>query len=194
MIDTLRWNLQKAERSPIIAQLSLMPGAYNVVTLHRPSNVDDAAVFGRIVDALTVIADNLPTVFPMHPRTHHNLTRLGLTERVEQMPGLRIIGPLGYLDFLRLMSRAAVVLTDSGGMQEETTCLGVWCLTLRENTERPITVTRGTNTIVGTDPDQIIKEYRARRAAPVADPPIPNLWDGRAAERIAAVIAESALR
>jgi UDP-N-acetylglucosamine 2-epimerase (non-hydrolysing) len=190
MIDTLRFNLTKAEQSTVLQTHGLKPGQYNVVTLHRPSNVDDPAVFRRIADALEVVSADLPTVFPMHPRTLHNLGRLGLAERVQRLAGLRIIEPLGYLDFLRLMSHANVVLTDSGGIQEETTILGVWCLTLRENTERPVTIDSGTNTLVGTDPDRIITAYRRCRAQAASKPPAPELWDGQAAERIAAILAQ----
>ncbi len=189
MIDTLKANLAKAARSTVLQDLGLEAGGYNVVTLHRPSNVDEAETFGRIADALEVIQEDLPTVFPMHPRTVHNLSRLGLAERFQQMKRLRIVEPMGYLDFLKLMARAAVVLTDSGGMQEETTILGVWCLTVRENTERPITLTRGTNTLVGTDPDRIVSAYRRCRSTAVADGFVPEKWDGRAAERIAEVLA-----
>ncbi|MBN1510928.1 MAG: UDP-N-acetylglucosamine 2-epimerase (non-hydrolyzing), partial [Phycisphaerae bacterium] len=121
MIDTLRANLARAEESRILDELGLEPGGYNVLTLHRPSNVDGSASFGRIADALDVIQGDLPTVFPIHPRTLANLDRLGLGERLRAMAGLRIVEPLGYLDFLRLMGKAAVVLTDSGGIQEETT-------------------------------------------------------------------------
>jgi UDP-N-acetylglucosamine 2-epimerase (non-hydrolysing) len=190
MIDTLRANLEKAERSSILEDLKLERGRYTVVTLHRPSNVDDPGVFGRILDALEQITRDLPVVFPMHPRTVHHLSCLGLGARIEQMRGLRIIEPLGYLDFLKLMGRAAVVLTDSGGIQEETTILGVWCLTVRENTERPVTLTSGTNALVGSDPDRIVAEYRRCRATPMGTPPVPEKWDGRAAERIAAILAE----
>ena len=184
MIDTLRANQERARRSTILEDMGLEPGAYNVVTLHRPSNVDDDATFNRIADALEVIQQDLPTVFPMHPRTVNNLGRLGLAKRLDDMKQLRVVAPLGYLDFLNLMAHAAVALTDSGGIQEETTILGVWCLTLRENTERPITVTEGTNTIVGTDPDRVLAAYRRCRSNRVTDRPVPEKWDGRAAERI----------
>lgn len=189
MIDTLRANLERAERATVLEDLKLAPGGYNVMTLHRPSNVDDPAIFGRILDALEEITRDLPVVFPIHPRTVANLDRLGLSGRIRRMTGLRIVEPLGYLEFLKLMGRAAVVLTDSGGIQEETTILGVWCLTIRENTERPITVTSGTNTLVGTDPAKIVAEYRRCRATPRTRPPVPEKWDGRAAERIATILA-----
>jgi len=190
MIDTLRANLARAERSTVLEDLKLERGEYNVVTLHRPSNVDDPAIFGRILDALAEITRDLPTVFPVHPRTVHNLARLGLKDRLDGLPSLRLIDPLGYLDFLKLLGHAAVVLTDSGGIQEETTILGVWCLTVRENTERPVTLTSGTNTLVGTDPARILSEYRRCRTRRVEQPPVPEKWDGRAAERIARILAE----
>jgi UDP-N-acetylglucosamine 2-epimerase (non-hydrolysing) len=194
MIDTLRFNLEKAAQSPILRTLNLEPGGYNILTLHRPSNVDDPETFGRIATALEEISADLPIVFPIHPRTVHNLEKLGFSERFKRMRGLRIVEPLGYLDFLHLMGKATVVLTDSGGIQEETTILGVWCLTLRENTERPVTLTRGTNTLVGTDPQRIVSEYRRCRAKPAGKPPVPEKWDGRAAERIAAILAEHSSR
>ena len=190
MIDTLRSNLEQAQQSTILERMKLEPGGYNAVTLHRPSNVDDPEVFGRIADVLEEISRDLPTVFPMHPRTVHNLPKLGLAERFERMKGLRIIEPLGYLDFLKLMSQAAVVLTDSGGIQEETTILGVQCLTVRENTERPITISSGTNVLVGTDPEKILSEYKRCRTTSIDQPPVPEKWDGRAGERIAALLAE----
>jgi UDP-N-acetylglucosamine 2-epimerase (non-hydrolysing) len=193
MIDTLKANLAKAEKSTILEQVNLEAGNYNVVTLHRPSNVDDAATFGRIADALEVVQDDLPTVFPMHPRTVHNLSQLGLADRFEGMEGLRIVKPMGYLDFLKLMSRAAVVLTDSGGMQEETTILGVWCLTVRQNTERPVTIASGTNMLVGTDPEKIIYAYRRCRSTKMNTPPVPDKWDGLAAQRIAEILATNSI-
>ena len=189
MIDSLKANRAKAEASAVLAQLGLRSGGYNVVTLHRPSNVDDPAIFGRILDAFAEIERDLPIVFPMHPRTVANLKRLGLGGRIDAMRNLKIIEPLGYLDFLKLTARAAVVLTDSGGIQEETTILGVHCLTVRENTERPVTLTQGTNTLVGTDTAKIVAAYRRCRATPLGQPRIPEKWDGRAAERIAALLA-----
>lgn len=190
MIDTLEANRAHARRTQVLESLGLSPRGYNVVTLHRPGNVDDPAVFARIVDALEAIQQDLPTVFPIHPRTRGNLTRLGFAQRIAGMKQLRLIDPLGYLEFLKLMDDAAVVLTDSGGIQEETTILGVWCLTLRDNTERPVTLTQGTNTLVGTQADRIVAAYRRCRAAGVAQARMPEKWDGRAAERIAQVLAE----
>lgn len=190
MIDTLKANLAKANQSSVLDDLSLSKGEYNVVTLHRPSNVDSAEGFARIADALDEIQRDLPTVFPMHPRTRSNLPKLGLAERFAGMKQLKIVEPLGYLDFLKLTGNAAVVLTDSGGIQEETTILGVWCLTIRENTERPVTITHGTNMLVGSDPGKILDAYRSRRATRSTTRPVPEKWDGRAAERIAAILAE----
>ena len=192
MIDTLRHNRAKAEDSPILGTLDIEPGGYAVATLHRPSNVDDAAIFGRILDAFEHVQQRMPIIFPMHPRTVANLTRLGLKQRIDGLTGLRIVEPLGYLDFLKLTANAAVVLTDSGGIQEETTVLGVYCLTIRENTERPVTITAGTNTLVGTDTGKIIAAFERCRATPLDNPPAPEKWDGQAAERIARILAEYA--
>lgn len=189
MIDTLRANLEYAERSPVLEQLGLRPNAYNVATLHRPSNVDSPETFGRILDAFEQIQQDLPIIFPIHPRTVANLKRLGLGPRIERIKNLRIIEPLGYLEFLKLTAHAAVALTDSGGIQEETTILGVWCLTIRENTERPVTISHGTNRLVGTDTDRIVAAYRQCRQSRADRQRVPELWDGRAAERIAAILA-----
>lgn len=190
MIDTLRANFDKAQQSNIVESLGLEAKGYNVVTLHRPSNVDDAVTMGRITDVIDEIQKDLPTVFPMHPRTKHNLAKLGLADRLEGMSNLKIIEPVGYLDFLKLTGSATVVLTDSGGIQEETTILGVWCLTLRENTERPVTIDQGTNTLVGTDPAKILDAYRNCRNKGPGETKTPEKWDGKAAERIAAVLIE----
>jgi UDP-N-acetylglucosamine 2-epimerase (non-hydrolysing) len=188
MIDSLYQNLERSRKSAISNQLGLTEKSYAVLTLHRPANVDDPIVFGRILAALETITETLPVVFPVHPRTRTTIAGLDLYERIEKMKGLRLIEPLGYLDFLNLYSGARLVLTDSGGIQEETTVLGIPCLTLRENTERPITVTMGTNKIVGTDTARIIAAASAALAetprAPVSIP----LWDGHTAERILAAL------
>ena len=184
MIDSLYQQLERSRQSPIRDQLGLTERNYAVLTLHRPANVDDPIVFGRILTALETITEKLPVVFPVHPRTRKTIASLGLQDRIEKMKGLRLIEPLGYLDFLSLYSGSCLVLTDSGGIQEETTQLGIPCLTLRENTERPITVTMGTNKIVGTDTDRIIAAASAALAeTPRARVSIP-LWDGHTAERI----------
>src|SRR5436190_18621298 len=156
MIDSLLVNLDRAKRSTVRADLDLEHRNYAVLTLHRPSNVDEEISLGRILSALEEIARRVPIVFPAHPRTRKMIDELGLAERVKQIKGLLLIDPVGYLDFLQLLSNACLVLTDSGGIQEETTVLGVPCITLRENTERPITVQIGTNTIAGTDTTKII--------------------------------------
>ncbi len=183
MIDSLYTHLAAAARSPVRAELGLKGLDYAVVTLHRPANVDDAATLARILAALAEISARLPVVFPVHPRTQARLTGFGLLERLSvRAPQLRLIAPLGYLDFLRLFSGAKLVLTDSGGLQEETTALDIPCLTLRANTERPITVSAGTNRIVGTDPICIVSA--AHNALDQPRPSRPPLWDGQAADRI----------
>ena len=190
MIDTLLKNKAKADQSPILDDLELQAGSYAVLTLHRPANVDDPEILGRLLDAIDVMQQDLPIVFPIHPRTRNNLDRLGLGGRVAGLRNLRLIEPAGYLDFLKLTSSAKLVLTDSGGIQEETTILTVPCLTLRENTERPITAEVGSNQIVGTDPQRILAAYRQIMAGESARPQIPPLWDGQAAQRIAGVLVE----
>lgn len=190
MIDTLLRNEEKAKKSNILSLLNLNGYDFVVLTLHRPSNVDDPVVFGRILDALTIIQNDMPVIFPIHPRARKNLVSCSLGKRVEEMSGLRLTDPLGYLDFLKLMSNAKVVLTDSGGIQEETTILQIPCLTLRDNTERPITTKLGTNQVVGTNPTTIIQAYRRAVNGAWRKPVIPPLWDGRAAERIVRILLE----
>ncbi len=185
MIDSLRKYLERAQESKIREQLGVADQEYALLTMHRPSNVDDPFVFARLLEALEEISRSLPIIFPIHPRTRKMTGELGLESRLARIVGLRLTKPLGYLDFLGLLSNARIVLTDSGGIQEETTALGIPCLTLRENTERPITVELGTNTIVGTDPQKIILAAHAilasRKKRSVSVPP---LWDGHTAERI----------
>ena len=183
MVDTLLANLDRARARDVPARLGLLAGGYGVVTMHRPANVDDPALLARLVGALEEVAREVPLVFPVHPRTR------GQLEAHRTSSGLQFLDPLGYLDFVGLQADAAIVLTDSGGVQEETTVLGVPCLTLRDNTERPITISEGTNTLVGRDPETIVATARQV----LADPPAaarPALWDGHAGERIAdAVVA-----
>ncbi len=188
MIDSLRAGLAASKKSRALADLGVAPGGYALVTLHRPANVDDAAILPRLTDALLTVARDLPVVFPVHPRTRKRLAEMGLDARVAQEPRLMLTDPFGYLDFLSLTAGARVVLTDSGGIQEETTALGVPCLTLRENTERPITVEVGTNVLVGRDPERILPEVQAVLAGRGKRGRVPELWDGRAAERIAEAI------
>lgn len=187
MIDTLLANRAKAEESTILDNLALVSQQYAVVTLHRPSNVDVYTVFSGVIDALEAIQQDQPIVFPIHPRTVKNLEDNGLMVRLKKLTGMKLIEPLGYLDFLKLMSNAKIVLTDSGGMQEETTILGVPCLTLRDNTERPVTVDVGTNQLVGSEPDAILRGYqKAINGKSLTR--IPPLWDGRASHRIVEIL------
>ena len=186
MVDTLLRHRATAAESEIVSALGLESRGYALVTIHRPSNVDDLGVLCEILDALEVISADMPIVFPVHPRSRSRIESFGLGDRVAAMSGLRLLGPRGYLDFLKLMDESAVVLTDSGGIQEETTVLGVPCLTLRENTERPITLTEGTNQLTGSSKDKIIEAYTRTRSAKKQTSKVPDLWDGRAAERIVA--------
>jgi UDP-N-acetylglucosamine 2-epimerase (non-hydrolysing) len=181
MIDTLLGNLTRAQESNALDRFGLKPGAYGLVTLHRPANVDDPGVLAGMLKAMGEVAERCPLLLPAHPRAADRLTALGLPE------GLRLVPPAGYLDFLALQASARVVLTDSGGVQEETTALGVPCVTLRENTERPITLTEGTNVLAGVQPEGIVNTVHAVLDSP---PPArrPALWDGRAGERIAEVL------
>ncbi|HNQ75383.1 MAG TPA: UDP-N-acetylglucosamine 2-epimerase (non-hydrolyzing) [Pseudothauera hydrothermalis] len=193
MIDSLLASLPRAVPAEALLRGAgldpqVLAAGYGVVTLHRPSNVDHPEVLGPLLEALRQIAHRLPLVLALHPRTRGNLERFGLLGRLDA-PGMIVLPPQGYLEMLGLMSRAVMVLTDSGGIQEETTALGVPCLTLRENTERPITVEQGTNTLVGIDPqallagvDDILRQGGKRGR-------VPELWDGRAAQRIAAHLA-----
>jgi len=188
MIDTLRFNLDKAvpaERT--LASLSGTGPEYGLLTLHRPSNVDDPAVLERLLGLLAELSGELPLVFPVHPRTRQAIRRAGL-ERLLGESRIHLLEPLGYLEMLGLMRDARLVLTDSGGIQEETTALGVPCITLRENTERPITVEEGTNTITGSDPRRIRAVFDEIMAGGGKGGRVPELWDGRAAERIVDVL------
>ncbi len=191
MIDTLLRHKEKAECSEILVRvglaekgdLSIQP--YAVLTLHRPSNVDDPMNLENIMKAVTEISRHLPVVFPVHPRTKKQMVGLniGIADTI------KLVDPLGYLDFLKLMSHARMVLTDSGGIQEETTVLGVPCITLRENTERPVTVEQGTNVIVGMERKNIVDQSLKVLNGNSKEGRLPELWDGKAAERIVEVLA-----
>ena len=187
MIDTLMAHRERARATRVHEALGLEPGGYGLMTLHRPSNVDDSAAFERLMQGIDVVAGAVPVVFPVHPRTRPAVTKSATASAMVEQQRLRLIDPLGYLDFVGLMEGARVVLTDSGGIQEETTILGVPCLTLRENTERPITISHGTNQLVGTDPARIAAGWaRLQVLKPAGGGP--PLWDGKAAERIAGVL------
>jgi UDP-N-acetylglucosamine 2-epimerase (non-hydrolysing) len=188
MIDSLQRCLPLAEKSEVTKSLGLQSRGYALLTLHRPSNVDDPQVLKEILDALDAIQERMPVVFPVHPRTRKQVRDFGLGDRIENMPGMRLLDPVGYLDFLALQAKAALVLTDSGGVQEETTVLGVPCLTLRHNTERPVTVTQGTNRITGPVKDRIVEAASEIFGGDPIEARVPDLWDGKAAERIADVL------
>ena len=179
MIDSLVDQLPRAEDSDVLDRLGLNAGKYGVVTLHRPSNVDDPEVLSGILDALRDVAREVPLVFPCHPRTR---------ARLEALPGgsdgLQLTEPLGYIDFMALVARSRIVLTDSGGLQEETTWHRIPCVTIRENTERPITITEGSNVLAGTDPARIRDLSMQALQKPCGEHPTPSLWDGKTADRI----------
>lgn len=203
MIDCLLRFKEKAETSEVLVRLGLAPASgncdgaarYGLLTLHRPSNVDNRETFLNIVEGLEPLTKDYPVVFPVHPRTRKQIAEFGILDRLPMHNGagpggLILTEPLGYLDFVCLMKSAAVVVTDSGGIQEETTCLSVPCVTVRENTERPVTVTDGTNAIAGTDRDKIraaIRQQLERRTG--ARPP--DLWDGHAGTRIIEVMIQA---
>jgi UDP-N-acetylglucosamine 2-epimerase (non-hydrolysing) len=187
MIDSLHRHLPPALARAPWARFGLEPASFGLVTLHRPALVDDPDLLGRTVRALAALATRLPIVFPVHPRTEARLGDIGVDAPRLEDAGLMLCPPLGYLDFLALEAKAAFVLTDSGGVQEETSALGVRCFTLRDSTERPVTVDMGTNTILGVNPDAIrsIPELLVDKDAPTTDIPF---WDGYAGDRAAAVL------
>lgn len=205
MIDCLLQHQELASQSPILERLGVRlhgtredgsgAGRYAVLTLHRPSNVDDPEKLRGILSAASTLAMELPVFFPVHPRTRKNIEKFGLQNHVRESEnrgrgGIELLDPLGYLDFLALNANAALVLTDSGGVQEEATVLNVPCLTLRENTERPATVKYGTNQVVGGDPDRIVTAARSVLAGRACRHQYPPLWDGNAAQRIVAILRQ----
>jgi UDP-N-acetylglucosamine 2-epimerase (non-hydrolysing) len=184
MIDCLLTLLPKATTRETLDRFGVEPGGYAVLTLHRPSNVDDGEVLSGIVNVLTDLLRVLPIVWPIHPRARKNLEAFGLLQQLEKCPGLKLAPPIGYLDMLALNRSARLILTDSGGLQEEATILRVPCVTLRENTERPVTIECGCNQLVGNDPSRIRKAVYSVLDSAKTDIRTPDLWDGHAAERI----------
>ncbi len=186
MIDTLVRLLPRAEQ----VELAHLPDHYVLVTLHRPSNVDEPDMLRQIVETLVTIGQRLPVLFPIHPRTRQRLTEYGLTLPADG--AFRLLDPVGYIEFLAMQRHATLVITDSGGIQEETTYLGVPCLTVRENTERPITTSIGTNVLVGQDMRRLEAEVHHILSSPARPKQIPPLWDGKASERIADIMLKHA--
>ena len=197
MIDTL---LKNVERSvPLASQAKKIPGldavlaenkGFALLTMHRPSNVDDKGILERLLTVVRELSERLPVVFPVHPRTANKIEEFGLAALIDS-PAICRTGPLSYLELVGVMSKATLVLTDSGGIQEETTALGVPCITLRENTERPITVDEGTNTIVGTDVEKIRQVFNETLDNGGKTGCVPEYWDGKAAERIVAILEQN---
>jgi UDP-N-acetylglucosamine 2-epimerase (non-hydrolysing) len=186
MIDSMHYALPKSELSTVHARLGLQPNNYAVVTLHRPSNVDDPTRLAMVLGVLQEIGRHVTVVFPMHPRTRRVMGEAGL----DAPPNVLLIEPVGYVDFLALLRSARLTLTDSGGIQEETTALGVPCITARTSTERPITVELGTNVLVDPEREPILATVNKILAGNVRTGRVPDLWDGHAAERIASIITE----
>ena len=187
MIDSLIQNLEKCEDSDIIEQLKLDKANYGVLTLHRPSNVDNEESLSQILNAIDYIQKQIPIVFSVHPRTLSNISKMGFQILIDNMKNLKLIGPASYLDFMKLMKYSKIIITDSGGIQEESTYLKIPCLTLRENTERPVTIDVGTNQLVDISAIEITKAYE-NLFSNSNDNKIPELWDGLASKRIVEII------
>jgi UDP-N-acetylglucosamine 2-epimerase (non-hydrolysing) len=189
MIDSLLAHRDRAEQSDVLERLGVAKGQYALLTLHRPSNVDHPETLLGILEALRVVDQDMPIVFPAHPRTVQRLAEPSMKAAFEGLRQLKMVAPLGYLEFVKATANAGIVLTDSGGVQEETAVLHVPCLTLRENTERPVTCTMGTNRLVGTSPARIIEGYRSVCRGEVNLDAVPPLWDGKAADRVVEILA-----
>jgi UDP-N-acetylglucosamine 2-epimerase (non-hydrolysing) len=191
MIDSIRFCQEEIDKKDILSKLAISEGSYTLVTMHRPVNVDDVTGLLRLLETLEALAGFKSVLFVMHPRTMQNIARLGLNDRLRALPGVTMLQPLGYIEFLSLVRHACLVVTDSGGIQEETTFLGVPCLTLRNSTERPVTLEIGTN--------QLIADFDAQKVASAVDKilqgnakkgTVPELWDGETAERIVTILRE----
>ncbi|MBI2653376.1 UDP-N-acetylglucosamine 2-epimerase (non-hydrolyzing) [Candidatus Woesearchaeota archaeon] len=192
MIDTLLKHREKASKSKILQNLRLKKKQYCVLTLHRPSNVDNKKDFENIISMLEEIQQKIKVIFSVHPRTRKNIQAFNLNQKIKSMKNLILTEPLGYLDFLWLMSNSNFVLTDSGGIQEETTVLGVPCITLRSNTERPVTIKQGSNLLVSTNKEKVIQKAMQITDGKIKiNKKIPELWDGKAAERIVKTLLQN---
>lgn len=189
MIDSLVYAMPRIDASDILKQLKVKSRDYVLVTLHRPSNVDQSDSLKQILLLFETITRELQIVFPIHPRTRKNIEQFGLKTQTDKMKNLILTDPIGYIDFLALMKNARLVLSDSGGLQEESTYLQIPCLTMRENTERPVTVDVGTNTLVGSNPDKVLQGFEQIMNGRYKKGVIPDLWDGHAAERIAKIFS-----
>ena len=194
MIDTLKMQETNIDASDILHELSLHPHEYVLLTLHRPSNVDDADTLGNIIRAIEHIQKKKKVIFPVHPRTELRFKEFGMSKKLDGLKNLSRIAPLGYFDFGKLVKNAGFVLTDSGGIQEETTIYGAPCITLRENTERPITVSVGTNELAGSDTDKIIALSEKIFAGNWKKGSVPPLWDGKTSQRIVKIPENKAIK
>jgi len=196
MIDTLFYQLAKLDEQ-VKLETKIEDGAenrnYAVITLHRPSNVDEKEIFTKIIEALAEISRDMKIVFPAHPRTKNNIERFGLTDKIMQSD-IELIPPQPYIDFLKLWKDASLVLTDSGGLQEETTALGIPCFTIRKNTERPITIEEGTNILAGTTKESILSAYSLFKNSDLKKGKIPKFWDGKTSQRIVSVLKQKLAR
>jgi UDP-N-acetylglucosamine 2-epimerase (non-hydrolysing) len=190
MIDTLKHHLHQAKETDAASKLGIL-SPFGLITLHRPSNVDHPEILRKLVECFITIAKDLPLVFPIHPRTKNTLEQFNLLSMLEDEANIKLLPPLRYLEFLSLVDQATLLLTDSGGIQEETTYLGIPCITLRENTERPVTVTEGTNYLIGTDTQKILETVLLIQQGKGKKAKIPQYWDGKAGERIIRTLVEA---